>query len=259
MEIRIALLYTTWTGDDMEMLKRSIENNSVCADGVIVGFQCISNRNEYSRHFKMQDSLNSSDVAIKLFHWEPDLTKSTKENERIKHNKMIQFAKREGYTHFILCAGDHFYEPKQIEFAKKWHLEHPEIDVSITRMITYYKNENWCLYPLESYCMPFIHKIKPETEISKTVKYPVVVDPSVKVNASTFHVFKENEVILHHYSMIRKDIEKKFRNAAASVRWSKEQTENFISEYQNAELGHKLAYFNGLELVEKEKVLEFIK
>lgn len=173
---------------------------------------------------------------------------------------MIQFAKQQGYTHFILSAGDHFYNHEQLQFARQWHLNNPQVDLSITKMVTYYKNENWCLYPLESYGMPFIHKLKTETEISRTAVYPIVVDPSVKVNTSeNIHVFDENEVLLHHYSMIRKDIKKKFRNAASSIRWTPEMVETFISEYENAKLGDSISYFGGLKLLEKNDVLELIK
>jgi hypothetical protein len=53
--------------------------------------------------------------------------------------------------------------------------------------------------------------------------------------------------MMHHYSMIRQDIEGKFRNAAASIRWKPEQVERFIREYNNYDLSNNegISYFQG--------------
>lgn len=249
-EFKLALLYTAWTGDDMEMLKASIRQHKPHVDMVYVCFQFISNKGE---HFSM--SLNDMDgfpTNTQIFSYTPDLSKNTKENERIKHDFMIQSAKKQGFTHFIMGACDHFYDPNQIEWAKEYHKTH-DIDLSITAMRTYYKRPNWYLDPAEDYFMPFIHKMKPETAISRTATYPVRVDPSVKVNtAQSIVVFNEDQVLLHHHSMIRKDIPKKLRNAAASVNWSQGDVQRFISEYENAKPGDSISYFQGRKIVELE-------
>jgi hypothetical protein len=252
--MKIAILYTVWTGDDMQMLKKSIEQHAPYFDGLCICFQNLSNKGNMNYSGGIPSI--SSDIDTFYISFTPDLRLNTKENERIKHDLMIQEAKKKGYTHFVLSACDHFYNGNQIILAKEWHLKNPEIEVSLTKMITYYKNDNWCLFPLEKYCMPFIHVIQKGTQISRSHKYPVVVDPSVMVNASKFKVFQENEVILHHYSMIRTDIKKKFNNAAASIRWTEKQINKFIDEYENAKIGDEISYFNGLKLVEKEFVLK---
>jgi hypothetical protein len=254
--MKLCILYTTWTGDDMDMLKSSMEFHAPFVEGIILGWQVMSNKGNIGRN---NIPVTSANVRIDYFCFSPNLSLNTKENERQKHNQMIQMAKKLGYTHFILSAGDHFYNHEQLQYARQWHLNNPQVDLSITKMITYYKSENWCLYPLESYGMPFIHKLKPETEISRTAEYPIVVDPSVKVNTSeNIHVFNEKDVLMHHYSMIRKDIRKKFANAAASIRWTEKQIETFVSEYENAKLGDQISYFGGLTLVRKEQALRLI-
>lgn len=250
MEIRIALLYTVWTGDDMEMLARSIERHEPFVDGIILSIQELSNKHEYGGRWNQCVPIQFPNKTIPIFYTPRHI--NTKENERIKHNLMIQNAKKQGFTHFIMCACDHFYDKETFENAKKLHLEH-DLDVTFTKMITYYKYENWVLWPLENYYMPFIHKMHPNTEISNTVKYPVLVDPSVKVNTfQNYKVMDLKDGVLHHYSMVRKDIQKKFRNAASSIRWTKEQVETFTNEYENAKIGDKITYFKGAELVEIE-------
>lgn len=260
MNTRIALLYTAWTGDDMEMLQRSIEQHLPHVDRVFIWYQDKSNTGELADNSKFidlaYDLLNNCNVFTAYF--TPLLGKSTKENERIKHNLMIQEAKKQGFTHFIMAACDHFYSKETFDYCKNWVKEN-DTDVILTKMITYYKNPEWALWPLESYYMPFIHKMYPGTEISATAKYPVLVDPSVKVNTfNNIIIPGEKHAILHHYSMIRPDIEKKFRNAASSIRWKPEQVETFISEYESAKLGDKITYFQGRELVDVKEVLKRI-
>jgi len=245
---KLSLLYTFWTGDDVEMLMRSIKHHTPFVDEIIVCLQSTSNKGEYCI---VQNHLCDMFLELKpMSDWyDPNLTISTKENERIKHNKMIQHAKKGGATHFIMAAADHFYDERvfinSIEAMKTG-----KYDVILTKMRTYYKHENWTLYPLEDYYMPFIHKMYDNTEISKTAYYPVVVDPSVKVNTSNFfYIMPESDGLLDHYSMVRKDIKKKFRNAAASIRWTPEQVERFISEYENAKVGDNIEYFGGREII----------
>lgn len=260
--MKLALLYTVWTGDDMEMLQWSIEQHALHVDQVFICYQTTSNVGEVDDlaaqlravNFLMEFAIK----GVKLILKDPDLSLSTKENERIKHNLMIQEAKKHGFTHFIMAACDHFYDAKTFDYCKNWVKENGP-DVILTKMITYYKSPEWALWPLESYYMPFIHKMHPNTEISATAKYPVLVDPSVKVNTfNNIIIPSEKEAILHHHSMIRPDIRKKFRNAASSIRWKPEQVETFISEYENAKLGDNITYFQGRELVDVKEVLKRI-
>lgn len=251
--MRIAILYTVWTGDDMEMLRRSIRQHYDYVDQIHIWWQDRSNRNEVSENTFFDSNVISEDSKIHYHYFTPDIYLSTKANERMKHDYMIQQAKKQGFTHFILCACDHFYEPAQFEWAKKYHQE-KDVDVSFTMMRTYYKHKNWFLDPMEYYYMPFIHRMSANTEISKDIKYPVRVDPSVKVNnCVSWRVFTPEECLLHHYSMVRKDIKKKLRNAASSIRWTPNQVETFIREYENAKPGDSITYFQGRKIVEIQK------
>lgn len=250
--MNLHLLYTYFDGFDQ--LVESIEKMIDHVDQVTVCFQTRSNKgnrrilnkrceviDEMIKLEKMFPSINFSKYNV-------DLQETTNENERRKHNQMIQKAKREGATHFILAACDHVYTKEHIEYAKII-MESYDYDLCITSMFTYYKTKEWRLDPLEDYFMPFIHKMHPNTEIFLK-EYPVMVDPSVTVNTSrSLIVLDPQECILHHYSMIRKDMELKFRNSAASVNWSSEDLETFIREYNEAKLGDKISYFNGRKLV----------
>lgn len=244
---KIYLLYTMFNGFDQ--LIESINAMVDHVDEILICYQDISNTGEKSKTiFDEIEYLNRFYPNIRVIIYETDLRLNTKENERRKHNMMIQHAKKRGATHFILSACDHIYQENHIKYAMDF-LQNNDFDVILTKMFTYYKKRNWRLDPIESYFMPFIHKMHKNTEIS-TNKYPVLVDPSVKVNTNKIHVFNENECILHHFSMVRTDIENKFKNAAASINWKPEQIKCFIDEYNNAKPGDQIKYFKNRTIIE---------
>lgn len=244
--MKLGLLYTFWTGDDLQMLLDSIDNHKSSVDKIVVCYQTKSNKGEFHKSDEFLDAMRDKALVI---YYEPDLMINTKANERRKHNEMIEISNHLGCTHFIMAAADHFYSPEMIETGKQIMLE-SNYDLIVTRMKTFYKNKNWRMEPLENYFMPFIHKLSINTEISISAKYPVVVDPAVKVNTSkNIYIMPDDQGLMNHYSMIRVDIQKKFRNAAASIRWTNEQIKEFINEFNDAKVGDSIKYFQGRKIV----------
>jgi hypothetical protein len=246
--MKLAVCFTVFNG--LELLESAVENITNQADKIIICYQDVSNRGEYCPHVSgfMLRFLNQ--YKCHVIKYETDLNLNTKENERKKHQMMIDYAKTLDATHFLLTATDHFYKEDEIIFAKKV-IKALDYDVTLTAMYTYYKFPTWQLTPIEDYYMPFICKLYPETKIERVRGFPVRVDPSVQINTcKTWHLFPQDQVMLHHYSMIRVDIQNKFRNAAASIRWSKEQVEDFINEFENYDLDRNpgISYFNGRKI-----------
>jgi hypothetical protein len=253
--MKLAACFTVFNG--LELLEKAIQQIEDHVDEIIVCHQIVSNKGNKSDsvHKFIWDlhtrTMYSNKWSFIQFH--PDLSKNTKENERNKHQQMIDYARQLSCTHFFLAATDHFYSPDEFVFGKNTCQVH-DYDVTFTKMYTYYKHPTWQLTPIENYYMPFIMKLKPDTKISKVPVYPVVVDPSVQVNTISdhFYIFEEKDLMLHHYSMIRQDIRDKFKNAAASIRWMKDQVDRFIDEYENYDLKENpgLEYFSGRKIKE---------
>ena len=133
---------------------------------------------------------------------------------------------------------------KAKEIARKY-------DTTFTEMFTYYKNPTWRVDPVEDYCMPFIGKLYAHTQIIRHMHYPVRVDPSVQVSTlGQWHLFDQDEIMLHHFSMVRNDIQNKFRNAAASIRWGVDEVEMFLWEWDNAKPGDHINYFQGRKIIQ---------
>lgn len=245
--MKLTFCYSTFNG--LELLEKSVENILPVVDHVVICHQVISNKGngQPKGNNEILLRLDKIDkVKIILFHPYEKLT--TKRNEIQKHNLMIKCARELGSTHFIMGACDHFYSRDEVKFAKNFVLEN-DIDVSLTAMHTYYKTPQMRLEPIEDYFMPFICKLGENTGVENR-KYPYKVDPSVAVFPyKKMHMFRPDEVLLHHYSMLRHDVLDKFTNAAASIRWNPDQVLKFIDEYENAKLGDKISYFQGRKLV----------
>jgi hypothetical protein len=244
--MKLAALYTVYNG--LELLEKSIEQIYPHVYEVVVCFQQTSNKGERCKKVMPYVlDLASNRIKIHLVEFTPNLELSTKENERRKHQLMVDYAKAIGCSHFFLSATDHFYHPEQVVYAKH-QVEMRALDASFTKMYTYYKHPTWQLTPMEEYYMPFICKLYPFTRIERVPKFPVKVDPSVQMNTcAKWHLFDESEVVLHHYSMIREDINNKFNNAAASIRWKPEDVERYSKEYEgyDIQINPGISYFQG--------------
>jgi len=254
MSVKVGFCYTVFNGE--ELLEKSIKQIEDNVDLIIICFQIISNKGEENKGLKAFLGRFAGKNKVVLVYFTPDLNINTKENERKKHQLMIETAKKNGCSHVVLGACDHFYEQKQFKNAINFSINEG-YDVTFTKMFTYYKQADWQITPPEDYYMPFLIKLYKHTEISKNIKYPYLVDPSVKVNTcNRYFLFESEFCVLHHYSMIRDDIKNKFGNAAASIRWTKEQQEEFINEYENYSLidNPGVKYFQGRKIKKVQNI-----
>lgn len=248
--MKLGVVYTVWNG--LELLDGSISQIRDHVDVIVIAWQKESNKGEVNPGIEQELQRIKEKHDVVLVRYEPQMSWSTKENERKKHNFGLHFLKLMGCTHYMLSACDHYYHG-DVFLEAKTKVEKMKVDVSITQMFTYYKHPTWQLNPIESYGMPFISRLWPHTEYVQKPpkKYPIVVDPSIKVNTcEKIFVFEPRTIMMHHYSMIRADIENKFRNAAASIRWTPDQIKTYIDEYQNYDIGLNkgIEYFQGRKI-----------
>lgn len=229
--MKLTACYTVFNG--FELLENSINQIIDMVDNIIICYQTVSNAGNESRDIEAQIFYAfSANKKIKIIKYEPNLEIKPKQNEMLKHQKMVFHAKKLSSTHFVLLATDHYYDPAQFLNAKLF-VERSYIDVSFTKMYTYYKNPTWQITPIENYMMPFIMRLYDHTRIEKASNYPVLVDPAVQVNTCFHsHVFGEDEIMLHHYSMVRKDVKNKMVNAASLSRF-RNRLQEYLDEYEN--------------------------
>ncbi|MBV1952566.1 MAG: hypothetical protein KUG64_10295 [Cycloclasticus sp.] len=235
-----------------ELLIGSIEQIIDHVDVVIICFQMQSNVGEimdYDDSQVLREIEEFNDKKIHFLPFSPDTSLNPKVNERAKLQLRIDYAKKLNCTHYFGSACDHYYKPEEFLAAKKKCFE-LGVDVTLTKMFTYYKHPTMQLDPIEDYLCPFICRIYPDTKVVAENNYEARVDPSVRISpAKSFYTFEQNEIMLHHFSMVRNDIRSKFRNAAAAQNW-KHKIDGFVKEYDEAKIGDLISYFKNRKLVE---------
>ena len=252
--MKVAALLTVFNG--LELLKPCIDNLRNQVDIIIIAWQDVSNKGVFS---PLVEKSVRSFKDVELVYFEPRLTVNTKENERDKHNLLLNKAREVGASHYLFLATDHFYTDSDFNRGKE-AVRMNSYDVTFTAMHTYYKHPDWKLRPIEDYYMPFICKLYDGTKIKEVKNYPVLVDPALQVNTyRNWWLFDINSVALHHYSKVRLDITDKYRNAAASVNWNDEKVSTFLNEFNNAKLGDEITYYGGRKLIQCDDIFNLRK
>lgn len=246
--MKLAALFTVYDG--LELLGKAITSCYDHVDEIVLCYQTVSNTGKESTNAKEFCENFRGEPGYRVLEYK---TKSInpKDNERQKHQLMIDTAKTLGCTHFYLSATDHFYLSNQFEYAKTV-TEKLNLDLTFTAMYTYYKFPEWQITPIEDYYMPFITKLYPDTSIIiNSSKYPLRVDPSVRVNKfDKWLLFDESEVMLHHYSMVRANIREKLMNSASSFKYDVQEAHAREHDNYDLSVNQGISYFKGRKVVE---------
>ena len=229
MNKKLCAIYNCW--DSTELLKYSVESIKDHVDLIIIVWQKISN---YGESFDPEPDIEELiTTKIQLNHFYPDLKKTGMQNETEKRNIGLAIARSYQCTHFFHIDADEMYRDfsklKDAYFRKEE--VKPTTDGSVLKIITYFKHPTLSLEKADNYFVPFIHKLNPDTTAGIQNRYPHYVDPTRRINASD--VF-EITGYMHHYSWVRKDIERKVRNSSAKANIERSQ---LLQDYHNPELG----------------------
>lgn len=248
---KLGVIYTVFNG--LELLEGSIRQIIDHVDQIVIVYQETSNRGNRDpqaprRVMELLEKMKEKKIVAIPYH--PNSGLNTKQNEMAKHNLGLQILKNFKCTHFLLSAVDHYYPTEDFILAKA-KAEQIDVDVTLSGMYTYYKYPTWQITPVEDYYMPFICRLYNSTEYVKTT-WSYKVDPAVRVTpAKSFYLFTPDELMMHHYSMVRKDIISKFTNAAASSRWG-DKADIYRKEYITYDplINPGLHYFGGRKVKE---------
>ena len=211
--MRLAAIFCVW--DDWDMLERSYKNIYPLVDDVIVIGSEASNYGEFS---KMPDFWRVDMEAIK---YEPrGLT--TMQKETAKRNEGLRIALERGYTHFIMMDADEFYHYEKFKTAKeRFHVE-PELQGLVIPCNCYFKSPTLTI-GRDITLVPFIHKLTERVRHEFNTNYPfawingqIRIDPTRSINIDSGVEYTE-EVVMEHYSWVRKDYAKKIRNSTAKA------------------------------------------
>lgn len=214
--MRLVAIYNVW--DDWDMLRLSVENMRPVVDGVIIIASNSSNSGEESP-IQWGDDLQNGFSEIYQFEPKPELTPM--QNETDKRNHGLHLARLLGFTHFITMDADEFYHSEDISRGTKMFQDNQNLKGIVVSSQVYFKSPTITI-GLDTTRVPFIHKITPDLKHCFNRNYPfaweglrdIRIDPTRSLNINDGVEFVP-EIVMHHYSWVRSDYEKKIRNSTA--------------------------------------------
>lgn len=196
------------------MLEHARNNIRPLVDGIIIIDSCRSNYGEDSQYNIVGLSLKGDHH----FNREPQFTHPMN-SETDKRNFGLHKARELGFTHFLMMDADEFYNPIDFQREKQRFIDNPDLAGLVCATQVYFKKPTLTI-GLDTTLVPFIHKITPTLKHEFNRRYPyaweghnIKIDPTRSLNINSG--VEWSEIVMHHYSWVRKDYEKKIRNSTA--------------------------------------------
>jgi hypothetical protein len=149
------------------------------------------------------ENLKASIESIKAFSHQIELVYGKYQNHAGELEKRQQGIDRlKDCSHVLLLDCDEVFNPAQVEKAIDY-IELNNIQATACQMQTYYKYPNIKFVKPETYYIPFIQTIGK----LKLNAWDIRVDPTRAIPAQKVHIFKREELEMHHYSHVRDSAE----------------------------------------------------
>lgn len=206
--MRLAAIINIW--NDWDWLEISVKNLEGLVNGVIV---VASEKSNYGEISPIPEAWKDK-VHIREPFFNHPLNCETD-----KRNFGLDLAKQQGYTHFISMDADELYEREAFLAAKeRFHVE-PGLIGLVCETQVYFGSVHLTIGK-DVTLVPFIHKIVPGIKHEFNRRYPyawdngkIRIDPSRSLSITSG--VKIDSAVMHHYSWVRKDYQKKIRNSTA--------------------------------------------
>jgi hypothetical protein len=248
--MKLGIAYNIYDGQ--EMLPFAVENLRFYAHKIFVIYQEVSNfGNRNPDLMPMLKELESRGLVDKLIPFTPSLEKNNDGsinwksgcyNEIKKRQLGLEVARVNGCDTYMTLDCDELYDCGQFKWAME-DFERGGYDTSFTKLLTYYKKPTLQVTPPETWYQPLFYKIKKDTEFVFINEYPVNTDQTKKVKAGHCRVYKENEIIQHHFAYVRHNLNSKVINSSSQS--DKKSQEEVIYHFDNWKGVKDGALFNG--------------
>ncbi len=224
-EMKLGISYNLFDGE--ELLESSIRAIRSEAFYVSVVYQTKSYYgnladNNIENYLK---SLIEKGLIDEIYHYDKGFSHKDKHHFEIqKRNIGLEISKKAGCSHYLSMDVDEFYDAKQLKKAKEYILR-KNIKTSAVSIVEYLKEPIYKLVNSYTYTpdvpynfyVPFImkiHKISFKNQKHNKKWYPCVVDPTRALNnREKFYLFSVQDIVMHHMSTIRNDLNKKYNNS----------------------------------------------
>lgn len=235
--MKTAAIFNIWA--DWDWLDISYANISPVVDGIIVVASTKSNHGEYSPiPERWRDKIVVREPKFHVpMHSETD-----------KRNFGLELAKKQGYTHFLMLDADEVYHKDQVLKAKERFLREPNLQGLVCPCNVYFGSVNLTL-GRDITLVPFIHKITPTLKFEFNRRYPfawysgqIRIDPTRSMNINSGLEYTE-EVVMEHFSWVRRDYAKKIRNSTARKNL---EASNILTQVRLAKAGDYIDFYRKL-------------
>jgi hypothetical protein len=213
--MKVGISYNVFDGE--ELLEPSIKSIRDNVDYISVVYQTVSNFGNPCDEglVPLLEKLKEDGLIDEMFEYVPKVNKGGHFNETTKRNIGLYLSEGGGCDYHMAMDTDEFYTDEQFKYMKKT-MEEGNYDSSASQMVTYYKEPIYRLEPKEEYYVSLLFKIKRGREYRIGHPFPVLVDPTRRMEPGNCKIFTREEVEMHHMSYIRKDLRKKLQNSSAS-------------------------------------------
>lgn len=210
--MNLIAIFIVWDG--LEILPFALKNIEPVVDDILIVWSESSNRGN-------PGNFNRSDYRpYKLLQHEPDIFAQPHKNERSKRNAGLLRAREMGFSHFIMLDCDEFYD--QTEFRAEKDRFYDLEPLGMVCGCNLYFGKPDLTIGKDSTIVPFIHKITPNLKFRHNPKYPFAydengprIDPTRQMDINSGVIW--SDIIMHHYSWVRKDIDSKVVNSSANL------------------------------------------
>lgn len=229
--MKLGVSYNLFDGE--ELLEGSIRQIRDQVDHISVVYQLTSNFGNPCNDelLPLLNKLKNDGLINELFEYNPKINNGGHFNEITKRNIGLSLSVGAGCTHHMSMDSDEYYLPEQFKFLKE-EMINGTYDSSYCQMKTYYKTWEYQLDPPEEYYVSLIYRINNYSLFEMGKQSPVLVDPTRRMDAGKYRLFKRDEIEMHHGSYIRNDIRSKLTNSSASINF-KNDIEKIVTHYNN--------------------------
>lgn len=225
--------------DCAELLPYAVANWRKCGAEVIIVYSDYSNYGEYHDNTSLLKSPEYRDCHI--FQCEPAKGLPVQGNETYKRNFGLDMAKKLGFKYFVTADADEFYDPEEFKTALKNFK--PECKGLVCASQVYFGQPNLTI-GLDVTLVPFIHRLTPTIQHEFNRRYPYAWDKRIRIDPTRQLNINDgvywSEIIMHHYSYVRKDIRTKIRNSTAKMNI---QRSNVVKDFLQAKDGYFCEFY----------------
>ncbi len=235
--MKLCAIFNAWS-DAPELLVKSIQNLLPVCDGIIVVW---SNESNWGQFKEFHEPISHKNVSY--IHVEPTKGHDPSYNETLKRNFGIEQAKKEGYTHFILCDSDEFYIQSDI-LKDKEYIEKNDLNGLVHPCIVLFKKPT--LYCEDHTLVCGIQKLTPSVSVGYFRNYPFAYDEEGNAHIdptrrpSHKNGIEMSPTLCYHASWIRTNFDLKIENSTARHNLKKS---SIYKDLQNAKEGYWCEFY----------------